>query len=208
MIRSIAAVLALACLAACASTPGVEDLTVFPASLAGRWDNAAQYDAAPDDLKRPPTAPDDEWLNRVSIIFSPVRVPATLAPAATLVEWRGSDNALLGRGVWAFRRDADSVQIDLYELVRPSEAPPPDMLDAADLRSKGSGCALMLTGAAGAWNAQTDPETCRAGDAGLDIRITAMPTGLLYQETERNPDGSVRARSPGGPPYDLRRRAQ
>ena len=59
-------------------------------------------------------------------------------------------------------------------------------------------------------NAQTDPDTCTTSQGGralaIDVRVTVMPTGVLYQEAGRWSEGGYAFRTPGGAPYDFRRR--
>jgi hypothetical protein len=217
MIRNLAGVLAFATLAACASAPDGDDLAAYPAALVGRYDNAAQYAAAPADLKRPPVADDSyDWIDRQTAIFTPVAAPA-LGPHVLYVEWRGADGVISRQRLWAFRRDdTGAVRMDFYTLAQPERfagAAPGDFaaLTAADLIGYGPACGLQVSRAgAGAWDARIDPETCRivarSGRAmGIDARITVMPTGVLYQEAGILEDGRYAFRVPGGTPYDFRR---
>lgn len=217
MIRAMAGALAFATLAACATTPAGDDLAAYPAALAGRYDNAAQYAAAPADLKRTPVADDsDDWLDRQTATFTSVTAPA-IGPHVIYVEWRGVDGAISRQRIWAFRRDeAGAVRLDFYALAQPERyvgAAPEAFaaLTAADLIGYGPACGLRVsrTGA-GAWDARIDPESCRivarsSRTMGIDARITVMPTGVLYQEAGILEDGSYAFRVPGGAPYDFRR---
>ena len=197
MRHALPALLALAS-AACASAPTADDVGAYPRLLTGTWTNRAQFAAAPDDMKHPPAGADDDWLDQVSVTFTPAA--ASTVPNAALAEWRDGAGTLLGRGLWAFRRDGATIKLDLYELHNSST-----LIESKPV-SKGPGCALAVTAAGGgAFNAQTDPDTCLSGGAHLDIRITAMPTGILYQELKRGDDGAFVSRAPGGVPYDLRR---
>ncbi len=217
MNRLTAAALPLV-LAACATVPASDDLATYPAALVGAYDNAAQYAEAPDDLKRPPTADAaQDWLDRQAVTFATVSAPA-LGPAVVYAEWRGADGAVSHQRLWSFRRDTDGVRIDLYGLkdsahrAGAGDAAVFAALTANDLTGYGPTCALAVTSSGhGAWNAQTDTETCRATsrdgrEMSVDARVTVMPTGVLYQEVGRDADGGYVFRLPGGPPYDFRRR--
>ena len=191
------ALLALASVA-CASAPAADDLGAYPRLLAGTWSNRSQYAVAPDDMKHPPAGPNDDWLDQVAVTFTPAAAP--FKQVGALAEWRDGTGKVLGRGLWVFRRDGAALKLDLYEFQNLST------LVEDEPVPKGPGCALAVTAVgAGAFNAQTDPDTCLTGGAHLDIRITAMPTGILYQELKRADDGAFISRAPGGVPYDLRR---
>lgn len=216
MNRLIPAALLLA-LAACASMPAGDDLAAYPAALVGAYDNAAQYAQAPDDLKRPPVADGAyDWIDRQDVTFSSVAVPA-LGPVVLYAEWRGADGAVSRQRLWAFRRDGAGVRIDLYSLKDRARLAGADTavlasLTADDVSGYGPACALAVTSSGrGAWNAQTNTETCHVTSQGaremtIDTRVTVMPTGVLYQEAGRTEDGDYVFRLPGGAPYDFRRR--
>lgn len=197
-------------LGACATAPAGDELAAYPAALAGAYDNAAQYAAAPADLKHPPAGPADEWIDRQSATITPVTAP-TLGPYAVLVDWRGDGGAARQR-LWAFRREAGEVRLDIYDLA-PGRAPvgAGAGLTGADLKGYGPACALHVRPRGpGAWDAQIAPDECRTTGAdgqpiGLSIRITAMPTGLLYEEAGVRDDGAYAYRIPGAIPYEFRR---
>lgn len=202
MIRSLAAALAFASLAACASTPAGDDLAAYPAALIGAWSNDAQYAAAPEDLKRPASA-DGDWLDRQTVTVS---AAPPLAGPVVVLDWRDNDGRVR-KEAWRFRHDANRrVLLDILTAPRPAHE-----IWSADSAGYGAACALVVTSSArGAWDARTDVDACKlltsdGREANLDIRITVMPTGLLYQETKTLPDGSIASRRPGGTPYDFRR---
>lgn len=193
MSRPVLAVTVQACalLAGCATAPAGDDLSAYPATLTGVWSNAVQYGQAPDDLKHPPAGPEDDWLDRQTVTFTPAPAPAPGA-LALRAEWRGDADARTE--TWVFRRDDAAVRLEI-------------LAEGAATRP---GCALTVSGSGkGAWNAQTDPERCTVdtarGAAAVDTRVTVMPTGILFQTSAQLPDGAYTQRRPGGPPYDLRR---
>jgi hypothetical protein len=210
-------VLAALALAACATTPASEDLYSFPAALAGRYDNAAQYAAAPDDMKRAPVADDRyDWIDRQTATFMALPQTGLGAPGVYL-QWRGSDGAISRQRLWTFRKDeTGAVRMDFYTLNQPERFIGAGLdafrnLTAADVTGYGPACGLHVTrSGAAAWDARIDPEECRivarSGRAmGIGARVTVMPTGVLYQESGVLPDGAFAFRVPGGPPYDFRR---
>jgi len=202
----------LLALIGCATSPAGDNLAAYPAALVGAYDNSAQFAQAPDDMKRPPATPGDDWLDLQRVTFTAVSAPA-VAPVGVYVEWRDTKRDIDRRRLWSFFRDADGVKLRILTL---SESAPPitaqnpaafAALTGGDVSATDPACDLRVSSnGAGAWNAQTDPEFCRLDDAALDIRITVMPTGVLYQEQARREDSSYALRFPGPAPYDLRRR--
>lgn len=212
--------LAALMLAACATTPTqTEDLSAYPAALAGTYDNSAQFAAAPEDMKRPPVADDSyDWIDLQQATFKTVNAPG-IGPHVVYLEWRNADGAISRQRLWSFRRAPEGVRMDFYTLADPAkfagaqaDAPVFAALTTADVKGYGPACGLAVTGSGqGAWNAQVTPEECRiiaasGREMGIDARVTVMPTGVLYQEAGRLPDGGYAFRAPGGQPYDFRRR--
>lgn len=198
-------------LAACATTPAGDDLAAYPALLAGAYDNSAQYAAAPADLKHPAAGPADEWIDRQTATIAPVNAPA-LGPHVALVEWRGDSGAVSRQRLWAFRKEAGAVRLDIYAFARaPDGAGAISGLTMADLQGQGPACGLHVSPRGpGAWDAQIAPEECQTAapdgqTIGLSVRITVMPTGILYEEAGMRADGSYAYRIPGGIPYEFRR---
>ncbi|MDX2234935.1 MAG: CpcT/CpeT family chromophore lyase [Hyphomonadaceae bacterium] len=202
---------ALLLVAGCASGPTGDDLAVYPAAIAGRYDNSVQYAGAPADMKDAPGDPEDDWLDAQAVTFTPVEARA-LGPAAVYAEWKSLEGAVTRQRLWLFRSDAGGVRLDIVDLATPERfagAGPAAFttLSRDDVTTPDPACALSVTASGrGAWNAQTDPDTCRRGDVSVDIRITVMPTGVLYQEQGRRPDGTYAFRTPSPAPYDFRRR--
>lgn len=198
-------------LAGCAAGPSAEPLAAYPAALAGRYDNAVQFTSAPADMRDAPADAEDDWIDLQAVTFTVVSAPA-VAPLAVHAEWRGADGAISRQRLWAFRQEPGGVRIDVLQFAAPDRFAGAGStaftnLTEADVRRLPSACALAASSAGpGAWNAQTDPERCLVEGAGLDIRITVMPTGVLYQEQARREDGSYAFRTPAPAPYDFRRR--
>lgn len=207
-------------LAACATTrPETEDLSAYPAALVGTYDNSAQFAAAPEDMKRAPVADDSyDWIDLQRATFTTVNAPG-IGPHVVYLEWRNADGAISRQRLWSFRKAADGVRMDFYTLLEPAKfaGQPADSavfgaLTAADVKGYGPACGLMVSSAGrGAWNAQITPEECSivaasGREMGIDARVTVMPTGVLYQEAGRLPEGGYAFRVPGGQPYDFRRR--
>lgn len=210
---------ALLGLAACASTPaatgtGAADMA---RALAGGWDTRVQAQASPG-------------ATRVVARFTPIVAPALAGGGgqALYVEWRagGPDGALLRQQVWTLQPATPATaapRLELWTLADPAAARGADAgaplwarLGPADLRpasprADGPDCALAVTPRGdGAFDAASDPMRCRAVDPagrayGVAVRITLMPTGLLYQETGVYDDDTFAFKSPPETPYDFRR---
>lgn len=204
-------------LAACASTPA--DTGTAPAdlarALAGSWDTRVQAAAAGPA--------------RVAARFTPVVAPGVAGGGAQAlyVEWRAgsAEGAIVRQQVWTLRTDAhgSGARLELRGLNAANAAQGADAaapiwasLGPADLhpvapRADGPDCALTVTARGqGMFDAASDPTRCRAVDAagrgyGVAIRITLMPTGLLYQETGVYDDDTFAFKSPPEAPYDFRR---
>jgi hypothetical protein len=216
---SVLAVLAFA--GACASAPRV-DLGGYVSALEGAYDNSAQYAGAPADLKRDPAAGFPyEWLDQQYGVFKRVEAPA-LGQHVMYVEWRkgGPEGAISRQRIWFFRVDESGApRMDYFAFHKPEAfAGKADLagafaqLTVQDLKGYGPACALHLTPRGrGAWNGRIEPHECQitansGRQMGLDVRLTIMPTGVLYSEAGVLPDESFAFKVPGGPPYDLRRR--
>jgi hypothetical protein len=223
MIRTltIAAVMALG---ACASTPPVPsrpDLAALSGGLVGAWDTKAQYDAAPEALKRPPVAGDAyAWLDRQHAQFARIEAPAIGAHVIYL-EWRaaGPQGAISRQRIWSFRTDAaGQVRMDFYTFKTPepfagkaAQAGAFAALKPEDLIGYGEACGLYVAPtSANTFDAKIDESQCqisaRSGrKMGIDARVTLMTTGLLYNEAGILADGATAFKVPGGPPYEFRR---
>jgi hypothetical protein len=223
MIRTltIAAVLALAACASTPSAPSRPDLTALSNGLIGAWDTKAQYDAAPEALKRPPVAGDAyAWLDRQYAQFNRVDAPAIGAHVIYL-EWRsgGPDGKISRQRLWSFRFDeAGKARMDFYTFKTPepyagkaAQAGAFAALKPDDLIGYGAACGLYVEPTSAAtFDAKIDESQCqitaRSGrQMGIDARVTLMTTGLLYNEAGILADGAFAFKVPGGPPYDFRR---
>jgi hypothetical protein len=185
----------LVLLAGCASTPRAsDDLAATADALVGRYSNAAQYEGAPEDFRKPPIATGAyDWIDRETLTVG-YTTPTPLPTVTLAVHFEQSQR----RELWTFRDSANGIVLDIRrQSGNTSEPSPPGCTLAVSARGKG------------AWDARTDPETCKlatpTGVAAVDTRVTVMPTGVLYQTSARLPDGSYVFRTPGGPPYDFRR---
>lgn len=204
-------------LAACASTPA--DTGTAPAdmarALAGSWDTRVQAAAAGPA--------------RVAARFTPVVAPGVTGGGAQAlyVEWRagGAEGAIVRQQVWTVRPSGPEggARLELFGLDAAAVTPGADAaaplwarLGPADLRpiaprADGPDCALAVTARGqGMFDAASDPTSCRAVDAagrgyGVAIRVTLMPTGLLYQEAGVYDDDTFAFKSPPDAPYDFRR---
>lgn len=223
MIRTLT-MATLGLLAACASTPTAPsrpDLGALSGGLTGAWDNKAQYDAAPEGLKRPPVAGDAyAWLDRQHAQFTRVAAPA-IGPHVIYLEWRagGPQGAISRQRLWSFRTDAENrVRMDFFTFKTPEpfagKAGQPDAFAALkpdDVIGYGEACGLFVAPTSPTtFDAKIDESQCqitaRSGrKMGIEARVTLMTTGLLYNEAGVLADGSFAFKVPGGPPYEFRR---
>lgn len=222
MRRRFALLLAAAMLTACASTPTPAELTPAMAAdaLVGRWDTKAQFDAAPESLKKPPAAGHPyDWIDRQAATFARVEAPA-LGPAVVYLEWRsgGPEGPLSRQRLWSFRRDeTGALRMDFFTLREPEKwagAAPAAFhaITPADVIGYGPTCGLTVTPKGpSAWDARIEPQDCRitarqsGRTMGIAARVTLMPTGLLYEEAGLLDEETYAFKVPGGPPYDFRR---
>ena len=187
------------------------------AALAGVYDNAAQYEAAPEALKVAPSV-DGDWLDHQHAIFARVDAPA-LGKQVLYLEWRsgGPDGPISRQRIWSFRDDADSgqVRMDFYAFVDgqawAGRAEEPDAfvdLEPASLRGYGPDCALrFVRGEQGGWRGAISAEECtlvaasgRAMGINAVVRLDADGT-LHYQESGRLESGRYAFRVPPTEPY-------
>lgn len=213
MNRGCALVLAFA-LAACATKAtraGPTDV------LAGRYSNAAQYEAAPDTLRRPP-APGYpyEWIDRQDALFAKVDAPA-LGQHVFYLEWRsGAAHGPISRQrIWAFAPNPDGGwDMEFYTFKTPAsyvgQAMAPQAfssLTQADLIGYPDGCTLTFRpDGENAWRGATNPKTCLiTAQSGRKMRIDATilisPDHITYQEAGVLENGAYAFKVPGGPSY-------
>jgi hypothetical protein len=223
MIRTLM-ITALLFSASCASTPSTPsrpDLAALSGGLVGAWDSKAQYDAAPDALKRPPAAGDGyAWLDRQYAQFARVDAPA-IGTHVIYLEWRagGPQGAISRQRIWSFRSDAaGKVRMDFFTFKSPEpfagkagQTSAFASLKLDDLIGYGEACGLFVEPtSANTFDAKIDESQCqitaRSGrKMGIDARVTLMTTGLLYNEAGILADGAYAFKVPGGPPYEFRR---
>jgi hypothetical protein len=207
---------------ACATAPNAPPLHDYLAALAGAYDNSAQYNAAPATLKRTPASDASyEWLDQQYGVFEKIDAP-NLGPHALYVEWRegGPDGAITRQRVWLLRTDQNgAARMDIFAFKSPQDYAGKAQVAGAfgtltpnDLTGYGPECGLYLTPrGAGAWDGRIEPFQCQVKSPsgksmGLDMRVTIMPTGVLYKEAGILDDETIAFSAPGGPPYEFRRR--
>jgi hypothetical protein len=212
---------ALLLMSACASAPKDANLDGFLRALEGRFDNSAQFASAPEAMKKPPVAGGDyEWIDQQHGIFARVTAPQ-IGPHVLYVEWRKAtaSGEISRQRIWSFRTDeTGQVRMDYFAFKSPAafagKASAPAAFAAltpGELIGYGPACALRVTDRGrGAFDARIDREECQiTSQSGrtmaLEVRLTAMPTGILYEEAGILPDGAYAFKVPNGAPYDLRR---
>ena len=220
------AIIALTCLglAACASAAPVRDASAQVRTsfvleslswLEGSWSNQAQFDAAPDALKRAP-APGHpyDWLDLQYAEFFIVDAPQ-LGDHAVYLEWRAGapDGPISRQRMWVFHDDPDGGLggMDFYTLRDPDryagrgeEAGAFADLTLQDLTGYPDGC--TLTGFPPAYVGaiyEVSPRTCtitaRSGrEMGIQATIVIRPDSVTYSEAGVLADGSYAFLVPGG----------
>ena len=192
------------------------------AALTGSYDNSAQFDAAPDALKVPPSV-DGDWLDHQHAVFAPVNAPE-IGDQVLYLEWRrdGPAGEISRQRIWSFRDDPASgqVQMDFYAFVDgepwAGRADDPDAfigLQPEALRGYGPNCALRFESAAdGTWHGAISAEECilvaaSGRSMGIDAAIHLDPDGTLYyQESGRLESGHYAFRVPPTKPYRFKPR--
>jgi hypothetical protein len=214
---------ALACilfllLGACATH---SQLRYEPAqSLVGSWNNAAQFAASPDALKRAPVAGGAyEWLDVQHATFFRVAVPEIAGPndVAIYLVWRSNSEAgpISRQRLWVFRTQADgSKTMDFYAFKNPevlsssvADGPSFTTLSLNDLTAYGSLCALPVLLNANGWSAAI-PATCsitaRSGrKMVLSAQINVTGNSFTYAERGTLDSGALAFKVPGGPSYQF-----
>jgi|GEM_PF-117573 len=190
-------------------------------SLAGHFDNAAQFEAAPEALKVPPSV-DGEWLDLQHALFAPVDAPA-IGDQVLYLEWRSGsvDGPISRQRIWSFREDeTGTVRMDFYAFAdgapwagRANE--PGAFLDLGlnALRGYGPACALRFAPAGdGGWHGVISAEECSLVAAsgrrmGIDAVVEITADGTIgYQESGRLESGQYAFRVPPTQPYRFERR--
>ncbi|MCA3255721.1 MAG: hypothetical protein INF91_08910 [Alphaproteobacteria bacterium] len=208
----------LAVLALLAATPAVAgDAARLADRIAGLYDNAAQAEAAPAEVKAPPSV-GGIWLDRQVARF--VRVDAPLVSRDVLyLEWRsgGPDGPISRQRIWALRDTPDGVRMDYFTIAAPERfAGKADVAGAfaaltpAELTGYGEACAVRFTRVGRDWVGRVTPADCtitaRSGRRmTLDVTIRAGRDALSYVEKGVLETGAVAFAVPSWRPYDFRR---
>lgn len=190
-------------------------------ALAGRYDNRAQFELAPDELKVPPSV-DGEWLDMQHAWFVPVNAPR-IGDQVLYLEWRsgGSDGSISRQRIWSFWEDDDgTVRMDFFAFVDGdpwaglTDEPGAFVeLEPEDLRGYGTECALRFKPVAdGGWLGAISAEECSLVAAsgrwmGIDAKVEIGADGSVrYQESGRLESGEYAFRVPPTKPYLFERR--
>ncbi len=200
---------------AIAESPADPDLDALVAALQGQFDNAAQYAAAPDQLKVPPSVEGD-WLDLQHARF--YRVEAAAIGAEVLyLEWRSgsADGPVSRQRIWSFRRDkGGQVRMDFFAFAdggpwvgRGDEPGAFVDLGEAELRGYGPDCALRFQREDEVWQGRITADECELVAAsgrrmGIDAKVVIHSDGSIeYQEAGRLPGGGYAFRVPPTEPY-------
>jgi len=222
-LKSVVFILLLAVVGGC-GTPQLLPMPVdardrIVAALAGSWNNAAQFAAAPAVLKVPPSAAGD-WLDMQHASFTRIEAPA-IGERVLYLEWRngGPDGAVSRQRIWSFRTDAaGAIRMDFFAFVdgkpwagRAAEAGAFRAVTAETLRGYGPACGLtfLIAGEtfAGAINAKVCTITAASGrKMGIDASVQLTADGVLeYRESGQLEDGRYAFRVPPSQPYQFAR---
>jgi CpeT/CpcT family (DUF1001) len=210
----LAALLLCGCITSGQSLPVAEQRA---ASLLGAWDTAAQFHAAPEPLKRPPSAGNAApWLDRQHGTFARATVPA-LTPQggqAIYLTWRagGPTGPISRQRLWVFRPSDNGLVMDFYTFKDPGKLEPnPDFtsLTAADVIGYGEACALPVVATRQGWRASI-PQSCtitaRSGrKMTLSATIEVSQSRLTYQEAGILEGGGIAFKVPGTARYEFDR---
>lgn len=190
-------------------------------AMAGEYDNAVQFEAAPAALKVPPSVGGD-WLDHQHALFAKVEAPA-IGARVLYLEWRssGPDGPISRQRIWSFRHDASgTLRMDFFALVdgepwagRAEESGAFLDLQLDQLRGYGPDCALRFQPAAdGGWLGAISAEECSLVAAsgrrmGIDALVEVGVDGSIrYQESGRLESGQYAFRVPPTHPYVFERR--
>jgi len=190
--------------------------------LAGSWSNAAQYEAAPEALKRPP-APGRpyDWLDLQHADFHAVDAPA-LGEHVVYLEWRSgaADGPISRQRLWVFHEDADGMAagMDFFTFRnaepfagRGAEPGAFTALTEADLIGYPDGCTLQpFTRAAPGLQFEVSPQDCRiiarsGREMGISASISFTADEITYAEAGVLEEGRYAFLVPGGLAYAFKR---
>lgn len=225
-LKRIAVLIVAAGLLACTVAPRepegeVREIDALLERLEGAWSNAAQYEAAPDAVKRPPAAgyPYD-WLDVQHATFRRVSAPA-LGEYVVYLEWKSgaADGEISRQRLWVFRTglEGELLGMDFYTLGAPErlagrgeEAGAFESLTVDDLVGYPEGCTLAVERPEPELTVlSVGPGSCvieaRSGRRmGIRAEIRIAPGAVTYSEAGVLPDGSYAFMVPGGMPYEFR----
>ena len=190
---------------------------IRPASFAdistGTFDNQAQFQAAPTDMKRPAAAGHPyDWIDLQSAQFTRVVAPR-LGSDVLYLEWKsgGPSGPISRQRIWRFRTDAGGQRVmDFYSFKSAADyagkATVPGAfanLSEDDLTGYGTGCALAVT-KTGAGTRAVTPLDCSitAKQSGRKMQIVAeinwTRNAITYQERGVLASGAYAFLVPGG----------
>ena len=201
---------------ALASGTGSEAPTLA-AMLSGSWSNTAQYQAAPEALRREPAAGHPyDWLDLQHARFLPVAPPA-IDGAAIYLEWRsgGPEGPVSRQRLWVFQTGPDGrlAGMDFHALREPERwagrDDPGDFagLMPGDLVSYPPSCRLTARDGLGDTTVLlVSEEDCRikaqsGRDMAIAARVSISATRIEYSEVGRLGDGAYAFKVPGGGHY-------
>ncbi len=217
-----------ALLSACATPddPAPREIDAVLGALEGAFDNADQYAAADDALKRPP-APGHpyDWIDQQYAEFHVVDAP-NVGDHVVYLEWRagGPEGEISRQRLWVFNADETGrvTGMDFHTFADPAPYAGRGDEDGAfadvareALTAYPDGCTLSLARPAwDGWRFELNPETClitaRSGrQMALFARIDVEPgaPGVVeYSESGVLEGGAYAFKVPGGPPYRFEER--
>ncbi|MEO1038464.1 MAG: CpcT/CpeT family chromophore lyase [Pseudomonadota bacterium] len=209
------------------ASPALAEIDIVLDQMSGAFDNAAQYAAADETLKRPP-APGHpyDWIDQQTASFHTVEAPL-IGDHVVYLEWRsgGPDGPISRQRIWSFNADKDGAitGMDFYTF----QAPDPfaglgaapgafEALSLDDLIGYPEGCTLGVERPeARAWVFSLNPDTCQiTARSGRVMRIEAriglssedIGTVVEYAEAGVLEGGDYAFKVPGGPAYRFMRR--
>lgn len=236
MHKILSALIVMLILTSCVAAP---DLTTNPtnvqatdkrdalvASLAGTWDNRAQFSAVAETLKVPPSVNGD-WLDLQHATFARVDAPL-LGTHVLYLEWRNNSRqgAISRQRIWSFRiDDANVMRMDFYAFIdgapwagqvgdagKESAANVATLfrtLAPAALRGYGAACGLRFEATGNTYRGAITASECSlvaaSGRAmGIDASVALLADGTLeYRESGKLADGRYAFRVPPTMPYQF-----